>query len=402
MRHSGRSLALGWVLPFALLALPRCALLVGLGDYQSPGPGGFEPGALARSSLVLCDIESGAPNARHCATPGDEFVGVRLAEAAEDLVTGKGRLIGIDESEDARKGCPNHEAMAINYWTEYPDGLPVCLNCSQIGPQPAPYPNAGAACIAKCTELFPLLGGSGDAATFCAAHARASTNFPPPAAGGFCYSGVCFDSGTPRPAFPDARRSPEPVVWRDTIKVAANGNNLSRTDPTPPNPQIFDGGAVSTQVITHGDGYVEFTATELDKSRLCGLSIGAPPDLNPFYQNIGYAIDLFKDGQVYVFENGVRPRDASFGPYHPGEKFRVAVKDNLDAPLNNSNYPHAPMGRSATITYYRVTGSCIDGNPCPTQELLTSGFPAQYPLRVDSSFHEQGGTLTNVGLVYIH
>jgi hypothetical protein len=386
MRQSAstrRAFTLGWVLPFALLALPNCALLVGLGDYQAPGPGGLDPGPLPHSGTILCDIESGETNARHCpATDDDELVGVRLAEAAVDLVTGIGSGIAIDDSQATRNRCQGRPE-AITYWTQFPDGLPVCLNCGQIGS--ASYPDAGAACMAKCREMFPLLGGVGDAATFCAAHARASTNFTPP--GTACYASACFDSGSPRPAFPDQRRGPEPVNWQDTIKVTANGNNLTRTDPTPSDPQVFDGGADSSQVISHGDGYVEFTASETDKSRLCGLSTGAPPDLNPNYQNIGYAIDLFRDGQVSIWENGIKVKDA--GPYQAGEKFRVAVRANDD-------------GNTATLTYLRVTGSCLDGHTCATELLYTSQFPARYPLRVDTSFHEQFGTLTNVGLVYIH
>jgi hypothetical protein len=76
--------------------------------------------------------------------------------------------------------------------------------------------------------------------------------------------------------------------------------------------------------------------------------------------------------------------------------FRVTVKDNLDG-----SGSFAPMGGTATVVYSRLTGSCTDGSVCAEEVLYTSQLQAHYPLRVDSSFRENLGTLTNVRLVRI-
>jgi hypothetical protein len=58
------------------------------------------------------------------------------------------------------------------------------------------------------------------------------------------------------------------VGWTNTVGVSASTNNLTKT--------ADDGwgnaGAVSTQTIASGDGYVEFTASETTSYRLLGLS----------------------------------------------------------------------------------------------------------------------------------
>ena len=104
-----------------------------------------------------------------------------------------------------------------------------------------------------------------------------------------------------------------------------------------------------------------------------------------------FGIDVFKDGRFYVFEQGTKiagpDLNQSFGPYVAGETFRVHVKDNFDG--------------TANVTYSRLTASCTDGSPCPETVFYTSTAKGTYPLRVDSSFREQSGTLSNARLVRI-
>jgi hypothetical protein len=56
---------------------------------------------------------------------------------------------------------------------------------------------------------------------------------------------------------------------------------------------------------------------------------------------------------------------------------------------------------TAEISYAHITASCTDGMLCPMDVFYTSPTAATYPLRVDSSFREQGGTLGDVKLVRI-
>jgi len=92
---------------------------------------------------------------------------------------------------------------------------------------------------------------------------------------------------------------------------------------------------------------------------------------------------------VRVIEGGTfligREADGSYGTYLAGDRLRVVVTDNND--------------NTATITYYRVNGSCAPGTPCSTTLLETHSGPAPYPFRVDASFRQQNATVANVTLV---
>jgi hypothetical protein len=170
------------------------------------------------------------------------------------------------------------------------------------------------------------------------------------------------------------------------------GGSLTRTAPNPG--LLYVSGAASSQFITHGDAFVEFEATETNKTRLCGLStvpFGNPPDTDPNFTSIGFALDVHGDGHIYLFEGGAQivlgaDPDTSYGTYAAGTKFRVKVKDNFDG--------------TATIAYVKVLVPCAPGTACPETPIYTSGSVA-YPLRVDSSLRDQGSTLTNVALVRI-
>jgi hypothetical protein len=375
---------IGWLWPLALLAWPGCS------SFSSGGNTQTIRGPLPQSSAVFCDIEQ--PPGRHCASDAEVAIGIPLSEAALALVTGLRSPVGLDDSPAARCGADNRP-QAVPFLGQFPDGQAVCLNCSVIGPAPQPYPDAGAVCFAMCKDLYASNGGTGDAAAFCRDHARPSTNFFPD--GGACFSGACRDSGTPTTDFLDPRRFPEPVVWQDLIGVTFADGTLTRSTATPADPLTFDAGAASSQVIKPGDGYLEFTASETDTSRLIGLATGAPPDNNPNYQNIAAAIDLFKDGYLYLFENGAKvhgPVDDpahlyAFRQYHTGERYRITVRDNFDG--------------TAKVVYSFIAASCLDGHPCADEPFYTSTFSAHYPLRVDSSFHEHGATLKNARIVRI-
>jgi hypothetical protein len=379
----------GWMLPLALLALPNCGQILGLDEYQNA----TQPGSIPRTSVIFCDIQQ--PPGPQCATADEEGLGLRLEEAATALVSGESRMLGLDYSQDSLIACAN-QPKKIPFQGKFPEGFAACLNCSEIG---STYANATAFCAAKCVDLT-----KGDIA-FCSQPGvvKLATNFTPD-----CYADGCFDEGTYKPGFNDPRRHPDPVDWQNLVNitpgglsVTPNGATLTR-DTTAQN--MFDAGAdAPTQMITHGNAYVEFTAIEVDKARLCGLSEG-PGDTNPTIAGISFALDLFANGCVYVFESGVKAAGPvqnctvpdAVGGYRTGDVFRIRVTDNLDG-----TGQFAPMGGHATVTYTRLIGSCTDGNICPEEILWPGQTAAQYPLRVDSSFREQNGTLANARIVRI-
>ena len=107
----------------------------------------------------------------------------------------------------------------------------------------------------------------------------------------------------------------QPVVWTSAVGVSISGNSLTKTAVA----GWGNGGAVSTQQIASGDGYVEFTASEKTTYRMLGLSFG---DTDARSQDIDFALYVGL-GQLYVEENGVRK--GTFGAYVTGDVLRVAV-----------------------------------------------------------------------------
>ena len=80
------------LLPLALIA-PLVACLM-----RGPAPDLF-----GGPNVVSCDISR--PSGRRCATADDVKAGIRLAAAAEALVSGQTSTIGIDDSPAALVRC---------------------------------------------------------------------------------------------------------------------------------------------------------------------------------------------------------------------------------------------------------------------------------------------------------
>jgi hypothetical protein len=382
-----------WLWALVLLALPNCTL-------DRSGillPSHLNRGELPRSSAIMCDIEKFQGPTRRCATALDLEMGVPLAAAAEALVSGQASSVGLDFSPAAQVACGAGNPQAIDFQGSFPDGFAVCLNCGVI---PTPHADATAVCVAQCRDLvdrgeapFPS-----DILAFCEANARPSTHFPSSG----CFDNACSEGGTLRSDFADPRRIPEPVVWRDLIGTTALGSNLTQTSPTTTG-DIFAAGAVSEQWTNASDAYIEFEASENNLSHVVGFAQvpAACPfpctDSDPGFADIDFALSLNNDGRVYVLEFGALVAgpdlNNSFGTYVAGERFRVRVKDNFDG--------------TATVSYTRIVGACVPGNPCNETVVFSHagppavGPPAVYPLRAAAAFREQNATLANVSIVRI-
>jgi hypothetical protein len=212
---------------------------------------------------------------------------------------------------------------------------------------------------------------------FCAVNARPSTNFPLDS----CFEGACTTAGMLDPEFDDPRWIPEPVEWINLNGVSATGGTLTRTAPTT---GFSDTGASSSQLIASGDGYLEFTAAETNTARTAALSSGPAPVILLFNE-MDFGLLLMDTGEVIALENGLSV--GTFGSYAAGDKFRLKVRDNFDT--------------TATVSYARLTGPCVDGSPCNETVFHTSVNPIAYPVRVDAMFREQGGTITDARIVRI-
>ncbi len=377
MRQTANRIALRPRLRHLLVPVALLAPLVACTNAQLP------PDLLYKGPDVLfCDIQKA--NGRHCASADEQVSGIALTAAAEALVSGQTSAIGLDFSPAALGRC-NGQPEAVTFEGMFPQGTGICLDCAAPA-QSDPL----AACTKRCEDLTtPGVAPTPTVTASCQARTSLSANTLDTSAA--CFAAYCDENDVPAPATASLRNAPETVVWRDLIGASASGGTLTRTDPTPPNPQTFDAGAASTQTITKGDGFVEFTADETTTARLCGVSSGAPPDTDPSFQSIGLAVDLFTDSRYYLFALGVKQNgpdmNGAFGTYAPGQVFRIHVKDRFDG--------------TATVSVARVTATCTDGSACPETVFFISPTPIAYPLRVDASLREQNGTIKNARLMRI-
>ena len=91
------------------------------------------------------------------------------------------------------------------------------------------------------------------------------------------------------------------VAWTNVVGVTATGNSLTKTAVD----NWGNAGAVSTQTIASGDGYVEFTASETSTWRMCGLSRS---DSDQNYTDIDFAVYPTGSGSgsvIQVYESGL-------------------------------------------------------------------------------------------------
>lgn len=154
------------------------------------------------------------------------------------------------------------------------------------------------------------------------------------------------------------QQSTENVSWTNVVGVAVNGNSLTKRATG----DVWgNAGASSTQSLSSGDGYVEFTASETSSYRMIGLSQG---DANQGYQELDFAFYLGVSGYLYIYENNVPVYFAGF--YTTGDTLRVAVESG--------------------VVKYRQNGTL----------LYTSGATPNYPLLVDTSFYTAASTVSNV------
>jgi hypothetical protein len=156
--------------------------------------------------------------------------------------------------------------------------------------------------------------------------------------------------------------TPVPVVWRDVINANATANTLTKVGSV----EDWDAGAASTRQLTAGDGFVEFTVNETGRHRMCGLSIGAPPDNEPHFRGITFAAYLRGDEPlIAVFESEEQAVLPAPVPYAAGDRIRVAVVGGVVQYSKNG------------VVFY------------------TSTRAVAYPMRVDASLFSPNAVITD-------
>ena len=147
------------------------------------------------------------------------------------------------------------------------------------------------------------------------------------------------------------------MTWTNTVGVAVNGNNLQKTKGD----NGWGVGAISRQAIISQSGYVEFTATETQTERICGLS---HTDTDQDWSSIDFGIYLGGSNVLQVYESGTNK--GIFGTYQTGDVFRIALENGVISYRKNG------------IVFY------------------TSQKAPTMPLIVDTAFASMGATIGNV------
>ena len=150
----------------------------------------------------------------------------------------------------------------------------------------------------------------------------------------------------------------EPIAWGNASGAFTQGATLVKMTQNG-----WNGAVSSTNNLQSGDGYVEFTALEINSLRAAGLkSAGSAQSL----QQVDFAISLSETGIVEVAEQGtVR---GQFGSYLSGDRFRVEVQNG--------------------VVRYKKNGAVI----------YSSAVAPSYPLHAETVFYTQGATLFDVAL----
>ncbi len=143
------------------------------------------------------------------------------------------------------------------------------------------------------------------------------------------------------------------VTWANLVGASASGITLSNTGCT----ADWGCGAVSTQTIASGDGFVEFTVSHLTSKSMAGLAIG---NTSASFTDIEFALYL-NAGTLQIYESGVSR--GSVGTYAVNDRLRVAVEQGA-------------------VTY-RQNGRL----------LYRSRVAPSYPLLLDSSFYSTGAAI---------
>lgn len=89
-------------------------------------------------------------------------------------------------------------------------------------------------------------------------------------------------------------------------------------------PVGWNAGAISTQALARGDGFVEFMTNNDPTHKMAGLSHG---NTNTDPSDIDFAVLLASNLTFYVFEGGISR--GVFGVYESGDRFRVSVESGV-------------------------------------------------------------------------
>jgi hypothetical protein len=152
------------------------------------------------------------------------------------------------------------------------------------------------------------------------------------------------------------------IAWTNAVGLSVSGNNLTKTAPT----GWGNAGAVSTQSIASGNGYIEFRTNEATTYKVLGF---AATPINQDHTKINFGINPGITNNVNIWEKGqiVKFNAAS---YTSSDVFRIVVE-----------FPAVKYYKNSLLIY-------------------TSTLPPIYPLIADAVMYDNNSTIINAKLAY--
>lgn len=150
---------------------------------------------------------------------------------------------------------------------------------------------------------------------------RSSTNDPAPrtAAGQTAVATILSPTATTTAASTARFPAAQPVTWTGLLRCTVTDGSLQKTTGSD---SLADAEAHSEQMIRDGNGYIEFSATETNKTRMVGLSHD-PKELN--FASLDFAIKLTANGVAEIRENNAYAGETA---YRAGDVFRITVENH--------------------------------------------------------------------------
>jgi hypothetical protein len=137
----------------------------------------------------------------------------------------------------------------------------------------------------------------------------------------------------------------QPVKWTALLNCAVNGDSLQKNTGSN---SLADAEARSVQRISNGAGYVEFTATEADKTRMIGLAHD-PSELS--YASLDFAIKLTTKGVAEVRENNAYAGETA---YAAGDVFRISVENHEVKYYQNGKLFFTSLNKAADTLFAKA------------------------------------------------
>lgn len=170
-----------------------------------------------------------------------------------------------------------------------------------------------------------------------------------------------FGPASPR-AFIQVTLPPEPVAWTSARNATVTGGLLTKVGAA-----AWDGGAISTTLLSRGPGWVEHRAGPPGVHRAFGLGHG---DTNQSLEDLEFAFVLMDGGTLGIYEAG--ELRGTFGLYRRDDLLRVSV--DVRGRVSYSRNGERLRGSDAAVRWPLVVDTSLLEPGASLGDVLASGF----------------------------